>query len=195
MKNAGRIVALTAFIVVFVGMGVSNFLLRKQLNAAQQQLRVRQVATQQGSSGVLHVGDAVPSFAVRDRAGRTVNLGGASSHEWLLVLVHPKCKYCQQVLRDVAKDVSTSAVSASTMASVAVVSVASLPLSAEVTQTLPANVPAYFTDKGARLPVSGAVKVVPQIVRIGGDGKVAEICPSFDQCAADLQRYCSSCAL
>jgi hypothetical protein len=193
MKNAGRIVALTAFIVVFLGMGVSNFLLRRQLNTAQQQLRVRQVSMQSG--GVLRVGDAVPSFAVRDRTGRTVNLGGASTHDWLLVLVHPKCKYCQQVLRDVAQDVAKSAVPASTISSVAVVSVASLPLSAEVTQALPANVPAYFADKGSRLPVSGAVKVVPQIVRVGGDGKVTAICASFDQCAADLQRHCSSCTL
>jgi hypothetical protein len=194
MKNAGRIVALTAFIVVFLGMGVSNFLLRKQLNIAQQQLRVRQVSTQSGG-GVLHVGDAVPPFVVRDRTGRAVNLGGTSTHEWLLVLVHPKCEYCRQVLRDVAQDAATSAVSPSTMSSVAVVSVASLPLSAEITQTLPANVPAYFADKGSRLPVSGAVKVVPQIVRVGGDGKVAAICTSFDQCAADLQRHCSSCTL
>jgi hypothetical protein len=124
-----------------------------------------------------------------------VNLGGASNRDWLLVLVHPKCKYCQQVLHDVAHDVATSAVSASTISSVAVVSVASLPLSQEITQTLPGNVPAYFADKGSRLPVNGPVKVVPQIVRVGGDGKVTEICPSFDQCATDLQRHCSSCTL
>src|SRR5438270_2603254 len=178
MKRFVPIAAGTVFTLVFIGLGISNFVLRRQLDAAQQQLRVRQSVLKQ-TGGVLRVGDAIPSFAVRDRAGRTVNLGGASNHDWLLVLVHPKCKYCQQVLRDVAQDVRTSAITASTTSNVAVVSLASMQLSPEILQTLPATVPAYFADRG-RLPGSAAVRVVPQIVHVGGDGKVIATCPSFD---------------
>jgi len=193
MKPFVRIAAVTVFALVFLGLGVSNFVLRRQLDTAQHQLRVRQSVLQQ-TGGILRVGDTIPSFAVRDRTGHMVNLGGASNHDWLLVLVHPKCKYCQEVLRDVAKDVKTSAITASTTANVAVVSLASMQLSPEILQTLPTTVPAYFADRG-KLPGSAAVRVVPQILRVGGDGKVIATCPAFDQCAEDLQRHCSSCAL
>jgi hypothetical protein len=193
MKPVVRIAAVTAFMVVFLGLGISNFVLRRQLNAAQQQLHVRQSSLQQ-AGGVFRVGDTMPLFSVRDRTGRTAKLGGVSGHDWLLVLVHPKCKYCQQVLRDVAQDVRTSAISAATTSNVAVVSLASIQLSPEILQTLPTNVPAYFADRG-NLPGSAPVRVVPQIVRVGGDGKVAAICPTFEQCAEDLQRHCSSCVL
>src|SRR5438874_2237040 len=98
--NTARIKRLTLaagaaiFVVIFISLGVSNFALRRRLDIAEQQLRTRGNA----APAAYRVGEIVPSFDAVDRNGRVITLGGATPHGWVLVVVHPKCKYCQTLV-------------------------------------------------------------------------------------------------
>src|SRR5437016_685133 len=137
MKKVLTISALAALVAAFVALAISNFSLRRQLKEASSR-GGRTVA-------MFKTGDMFPRFEARDRADRKAMLGGASSLESVIVLVHPRCKYCGDVLHDIASRQSVPGLT--------VVSIAPKQLSAKVTDALPAAVPAYFVDHIEKSPL------------------------------------------
>jgi hypothetical protein len=178
------------FVAIFISLGVSNFVLRRQLDAAQQKLRTGTNAT----SAAYSAGEIVPSFSAVDRNGRAITLGGATSHGWVLVVVHPKCKYCQALVRTLSARTSQLAGASRDVQQLAVVSLAPPNRSVELTTGLPPAVPLYFLARGARLPGSDRINVVPQIIRIGANGRVAKICRTIEQCTGGIDENCTNCS-
>ncbi len=159
-----------AFLVVFVGLVYSNFSLRRQLEGALSP------GTAGRSTGMFAIGDAVPRFVARDRSDRVASLGGASDRDRLLVLVHPKCKYCMLLVKGIAARPSSN---------LTVVSIVPKHLSAEVTKAMPASVPLYFIDQIQKSPLAPHAHGVPQILRVSADGRVTEVCRSIESCTPD----------
>ena len=156
-----------AFLVVFAGLVYSNFSLRRQLEAALN------TSTAGRSAGMFAAGDTVPRFVARDRSDRAATLGGASGRDRLLVLVHPKCKYCMQLVKGIA---------ARPASNLTVVSIVPKHLSAEVTKAIPGSVPLYFIDQIQKSPLAPHAHGVPQILRVSPDGRVTEVCRSIESC-------------
>ena len=166
------------FVVIFVSLGVSNFALRRRLDIAEQQLRTCANA----AHAAVRTGEIVPSFRAVDRNGRVITLGGATPHGWVLVVVHPKCKYCQTLVRALSVRTAQSAGAQRDAQRLAIVSLAPEKRSAELTAGVPPAVPLYFLDRGTSLPGNVHINVVPQIIQIGANGRVAKICRTIEQC-------------
>lgn len=177
------------FAAIFIGLGVSNFTLRRRLDIAEQQLRTGTSATH----AAYQIGEAVPSFHAVDRVGRVVTLGGATPHDWVLVLVHPKCKYCQKLMRTLSTRAAQSATASIDAQRLTIVSLAPAKTSGELTAAVPPALPLYFLGRGTSLPGNVHMTVVPQIIRIGANGRVAEICASIEQCTAGVGS-CATCS-
>lgn len=178
------------FVAIFISLGVSNFALRRRLDIAQQQLRTGATA----APSAYRVGEIVPSFHAADRNGHVTTLGGTTPHGWVLVVVHPGCKYCQALVRTVSERTAQSAGALRDAQQLAIVSLAPVQRSAELTAGAPAAVPLYFLDRGTSLPGYTNIKVVPQIVRIGANGRVAKICRTLEQCTAGVNGGCATCS-
>jgi hypothetical protein len=168
------------FAAIFVSLGVSNFALRRRLDIVEQQLRTR------AARAAYRVGEVVPSFQAVDRNGRAITLGGAKPHDWVLVVVHPRCKYCKALVRTLSTRTAQPATASKDAQPLAIVSLAPANRAAELTTGAPAALPLYFLDRGTSLPGNPDITVVPQILRIGANGQVAKICSSIDQCTAGV---------
>jgi hypothetical protein len=178
------------FVVIFVGLGVSNFALRRRLDIAEQRLRIRADA----APAAYRVGEIVPSFHAVDRNGRIATLGGATPHGWVLVVVHPKCKYCRALVRTLSERTAQSAGALRDAQRLAIVSLAPATRSAELTAGAPPTVPLYYLDRGTSLPGYAHINVVPQIIQIGANGRVAKICRTIDQCTGGVRADCVNCS-
>jgi hypothetical protein len=128
-------------------------------------------------------GDPLPQFPARDRQGRMATLGGPASHDSILVLVHPRCKVCDGVIDDIA---------AHPPANIAVVSIMPQRFSANDASKLPASVPIYFLDHLTGSPIAPHAHLVPQIVHVGANGSIADVCSSVLDCAAKTCGTCTS---
>jgi hypothetical protein len=158
------IAAQCVFAVVFVALAVSNVSLRRQL-AAEKRVRIAKQAR-------FFEGDVIPRFTARDRARRPVELSGAAEAGRVLVMFIPGCDACEQVLRRIA---------ANPHPSVTVVSLMSERTARDAARNLD-KVPVYFVDDVQQSALRSRARVVPQILRVDGDGKVAEVCATYEQC-------------
>ncbi|HEX7679037.1 MAG TPA: hypothetical protein VF713_12985 [Thermoanaerobaculia bacterium] len=179
MNSLVRNILITAFGIVFIGLIASNILLRRQLTAAETALRTSGVVS---PGEGFRQGDAMPRFTARDRDGHEATLGGPTGHDTILVLVHPRCKVCDGVVGDIAMHPP---------ANISVVSIMPQRLSANDVSKLPPSVPLYFLDHIGTSPISQHAHIVPQILHVGANGRIADVCRSLLDCAA---KACGTCA-
>jgi len=191
IKRLALAAGVAIFVVIFVSLGVSNFVLRRRLDIAEQQLRAR---ANPAPTAAYRIGETVPSLYAVDRNGRATALGGPTPHGWVLVVVHPKCKYCQALVRTVGARTAQSSGTSGDTQRLAIVSLAPAKRSTELTAGLPPAVPLYFLDRGTTLPGYANINVVPQIIQIGENGRVSKICKTIDQCTGGVNDSCTNCS-
>jgi hypothetical protein len=161
-KHVVFVTAQSLLIIVFVGLAISNFSLRRQLDAALH-----------ASAARFEVGDEVPRFLARDRANRPTELGGTNQTPTVLVFYAPGCHSCAAIIDEIVTKPSPN---------VTLVSVASPGVpNAEAKKVAP-EVPLYFVDNFARSPLMARGRVVPQMLRLGAGGKVLEVCRAYLPC-------------
>jgi hypothetical protein len=163
------IAAQAVFVLLFIALAASNFSLRHRLD----QLQNTKVAQQSR----FFEGDVIPRFEARDRAQRPVALSGAAQAGRVMVMFIPGCDACESVLAQIAAKPSPN---------VTVVSLMSQKLAASAAKGLSAGVPLYFIDDIHRSSLQSRARVVPQILRLGADGKVAEVCQTYQACVEHL---------
>jgi hypothetical protein len=161
MKHQIAVVAQGTFVLLFVALAVSNFQLRRQINAAQP------------AQNRFRAGESLPRFETRDAANGTVALGGAEQRDTIMVLIAPGCKACDVVLDQVA---------ATPRSNVTVVSLLPRQRSQGESRKVAGKVQLYFVDRIQRSPIASRAHVVPQILRIGAGGKIEEVCTSYPAC-------------
>lgn len=157
------------FVLVFIGLAISNFSLRRQLEKQKRSTQARQAR--------FFEGDAIPSFSARDRAQRPVELSGVAEAGRVLVMFVPGCDACEKVLGEIAAKPSPK---------VTVVSLMSQHLAAASAKRLAPDVPLFFIDDIHHSTLQSRARVVPQILRLGADGKVAEVCQTYQACVQHL---------
>jgi hypothetical protein len=170
MPRRSVVVAVQAvFVTVFVALAVSNLSLRRQLDAERRTRFARQSR--------FFEGDTIPSFEARDRAQRPFELSGDRQAGRVVVMFIPGCDACEQVLDEIARKPSSN---------VTVVSLMSQREAALSAKKLTSAVPFYFVDDIHLSTLRSRARVVPQILRVGPDGRVAEVCQTYAACIQHL---------
>lgn len=166
-----------AFVLVFCFLLYSNLALRRQLKALE--------SPRSNPSRPFTVSEMIPAIRVQDRDGRALVLDGKRASNRLLVLVHPRCKYCDAVLSDIA---------AHPRSDVDVLSLVPQAAAPQLRSRVPAAATLYFVDRVETSPLRFRA-IVPQLLRIDGTGRVAQVCSSYRQCAEASSRSapCSNC--
>jgi hypothetical protein len=178
-KNALRVSLAAAFLIVFVALAISNFVLRRQLAEARAALQNGAVRPETA----FREGDVLDRFPVVDRDGKPVMVGGTSGGEWVLILIHPRCHQCDHLLDDM---------SAKNVTQVTLVSLAPRQLArAEIEKVAP-SIPLYFVEHASRSPIAEHAHVVPQILRVGAEGRIRQVCPSLERCGV-VPAACATC--
>jgi hypothetical protein len=157
------------FVIVFVALAVSNWSLRRQLDAQRHARGPREAR--------FFEGDTIPPFSARDRAARPVALSGAAKSTRIMVMFIPGCGPCENVLDEIARKPNPN---------VTVISLMSQRLAGESAKKLTPDVPLYFIDDIRDSTLRSRARVVPQILRVGADGKVAEVCQTYETCVQHL---------
>jgi hypothetical protein len=62
------------------------------------------------------------------------------------------------------------------------------------TAGLPPAFPLHFLDRGTDLPGYAHINVVPQILQIVANGRVAKICRTIEQCTGGINDDCANCS-
>jgi hypothetical protein len=157
------------FVLLFVALAISNFSLRRQLDSARRSSAARQSR--------FFEGDSIPSFEARDRARRPVELSGSAQAGRVMVMFVPGCDACETVLGEIAQKPNRN---------VTVVSLMSQQMAAASAKKLSPDTSLYFVDDIHRSTLQSRARVVPQILRLGPDGKVAEVCQTYQTCIEHL---------
>lgn len=169
----------SAFVLVFCLLVYSNLALRRQLKALESRPN--------NPSRPFSVSEMIPAVQVQDRDGRGLTFDGKRASNRLLVLVHPRCKYCEAVLNDIA---------AHPRSDVDIVSLVPRAAAPQLASRVPAAARLYFVERVETSPLRFRA-IVPQLLRIDGTGRVAQVCSSYGECAEAVSRLaqCDHCGV
>jgi len=182
VKNSAlRVLLAAAFLIVFIALAISNFMLRRQLAEARAALQNGAVR----SEGAFREGDLLGPFPAVDREGKPAMLGGSSARDWVMILIHPRCHQCDHLLDDM---------NARNVTQVTLVSLAPRQLARSEIEKVAPSTPLYFVERLSRSPIAEHAHLVPQILRVGADGKIREVCPTLERCGV-VPAACATCTV